>query len=293
MVEGGPVKLSINGEKIDSELIEQEISVMRSEYQATFPNQSPIEQEKQLREWARENVIEKILIRQAAMKDPEPIDNSILDKEYEKLLNESGGEEAFLKKTGLTQKDVPQVKTEIEQQFRVNRIIEQINSQIGKVSKKEADDFYTKNKEQFVIPEQVRAAHIVVHTDAQMSIEEAKTKMDQVKKDLKSGQPFEKLADALSDCPGNGGDLGYFARGQMVQEFEDVVFSMKPYEISDIFQTGYGFHIAKVYDRRQESLAGFEQVEDKIIEHLTKQKQESALENYLDKLREDADIQEI
>ena len=52
----------------------------------------------------------------------------------------------------------------------------------------------------------------------------------------------------------------------MVQEFEDVVFSMQPHQISDVFQTEFGFHIAKVYNRIPESIADFAQVKDKIID---------------------------
>jgi parvulin-like peptidyl-prolyl isomerase len=209
------------------------------------------------------------------------------------LINENGGEEAFLNKAGLTQNDIGRVKTEIEQQIRINQLVERLNNQVEKVSEQDARDYYSQNKEQFVSPEQVRAAHIVVHTDSKTSVDEAKIKILEAREKLKKGQSFEKLADAMSDCPGNGGDLGYFSRGKMVQEFEDVVFSMQRYQISDVFQTGYGFHIAKVYDRIPEGLVQFEQVKEKIIEHLIKEKQQKALETYLDKLREDAEIQEI
>ena len=111
--------------------------------------------------------------------------------------------------------------------------------------------------------------------------------------ELKKGRTFEELADMTSDCPGNGGDLGYFPRGQMVEKFEDVVFNMDPQQVSDIFQTEYGFHIAKVYDRRPAATATFELVKDKIIEYLTKEKQETALENFVDELRANAEIIEM
>jgi uncharacterized protein len=284
--------LIVNGEKIDPKLIEQEITTMRPQYVETFRDQSREDQDKQLQEWAKENVIEKILIRQTAMIDPEPVSPLIIHSEYDKLVNEQGGEEAFLKQAGLTVEDINKVKLDIESRIRIERLMKRLNDEAGEVTEKESRVFYDQNKEQYQIPEQIRAAHIVVHTDSQTSVAQAKEKIIDAKQKLKNGRSFEDLANETSDCPGDGGDLGYFPRGHMVQKFEDVVFSMQPNQISDAFQTEFGFHIAKVYDKKPENLAHFDQVKDKIIQHLTNEKQVKTLENFIDVLREAADIQE-
>jgi parvulin-like peptidyl-prolyl isomerase len=254
------MSLIVNGEKIYPEFIEQEMTVLRPKYQQTFQDQSVEQQEKQLREWAKENIIEKTLLFQTAMKDPKPVEQHIIEMEYKNLLEGFAGEKNFLDKNGLTQKDIGKVKKDIEQQFRIKRLIEKLQNQIDNISEKEARDFYDQNQAYFNIPEQIRAAHIVVHTDNHTPVDTAKIKIYEAQKKLKKGHSFEELADSYSDCPGNGGDLGDFVRGQMVQEFEDVVFSMQPHQISDVFQTEFGFHIAKVYARIPEGIADFAQV---------------------------------
>ena len=101
------------------------------------------------------------------------------------------------------------------------------------------------------------------------------------------------MADRASDCAGNRGDLGWVPRGQMVQEFEDVIFAMKENQVSDIFRTVFGFHVAKVYARKPEGFVDFDEVKESIVQALHRQKQERAVENFLDRLKAKAVIQEL
>jgi peptidyl-prolyl cis-trans isomerase C/foldase protein PrsA len=117
--------------------------------------------------------------------------------------------------------------------------------------------------------------------------------IQQAQQELKNGASFEELADRYSDCAGNRGDLGWVPRGQMVQEFEDVIFALKDNHVSDIFRSVFGFHIAKVYARKPEGFADFSEVQASIQSGLLRQKQERAVENYLDRLRAKAVIQDL
>jgi len=101
---------------------------------------------------------------------------------------------------------------------------------------------------------EIRASHILISTaklDAKGKAK-AKEKIDSLLKQIRAGVSFEELAKAHSDCPSriNGGDLGYFDRGKMVKEFEDVAFALKIGEVSDVVETPYGYHIIKLTDRK-------------------------------------------
>jgi peptidyl-prolyl cis-trans isomerase C len=89
----------------------------------------------------------------------------------------------------------------------------------------------------------VRAEHILVKTA---------TQAQQIKKDIDNGGDFEYYARIYSLCPSgrNGGDLGYFQRGQMVKEFERAAFNTPVGEVSNPVYTQFGWHLIKVIDKQ-------------------------------------------
>lgn len=110
--------------------------------------------------------------------------------------------------------------------------------------------------------EEVSARHILVETEA-----EAKA----LKEKIDKGADFAQLAKENSKDPGSkddGGNLGYFGHGQMVPQFEDVVFKLKKGEVSDPVKTQFGWHLVKLEDRRVKQPPAFEIVKDRIIQSL-------------------------
>lgn len=116
-----------------------------------------------------------------------------------------------------------------------------------------------------VKPEQeVHARHILVATEA-----EAK----EVAERLKKGEDFATVAKEKSkDTNAEGGDLGFFARGQMLKPFEDAAFALDVGKISDPVQTQFGWHIIKVEEKRDQPAPTFDQVKEAILSQLVQQK---------------------
>lgn len=90
---------------------------------------------------------------------------------------------------------------------------------------------------------QVRASHILVKT---------RPEAVQIKKNIEAGGDWDYYAKTYSLCPSgqNGGDLGYFGRGQMVQPFEDEAFELPVGKISNPVGTEFGWHLIKVTDKK-------------------------------------------
>ncbi len=107
---------------------------------------------------------------------------------------------------------------------------------------------------------------------------------------IKKGETFEQIAAENSDCPDNAGDLGYFAKGQMVQEFEDTAFDMKVGDVSDVILTQFGYHIIKLNDRKEGGTAPFDEVKEYIGTNMARDKQNSVMEKFVDGLKSKADI---
>ncbi|GAG22437.1 unnamed protein product, partial [marine sediment metagenome] len=110
---------------------------------------------------------------------------------------------------------------------------------------------------------------------------------------LKEGlTDFAELAKEKSIGPSapSGGDLGFFARGQMVKEFEDAAFSLEPGEISGVVQSQFGYHIIKCEEKKEEYSPTFEEAKEQISDTLKYQREIVAISALTSKLREEAVI---
>ncbi len=126
--------------------------------------------------------------------------------------------------------------------------------------------------------------------------QEAKELAEKLLKDIKAGADFAELAKRHSDDDSNaaqGGDLGWFRKGQMVPEFEKAAFETKPGEVSDIVETSFGYHIIKVEDRREEMPEDFEKEQEMYREQALGQAKYRAWQEYATQLHDQADIEVI
>ncbi|MBW2241371.1 MAG: peptidylprolyl isomerase [Deltaproteobacteria bacterium] len=133
---------------------------------------------------------------------------------------------------------------------------------------------YEKRRSEFDRPEEVRARHILIRK-AEDGDEAAATaageKLDAALARLEGGEAFADVAAELSDDPGSkarGGDLGFFSRGRMVKEFEDVAFNLEPGQASEVVESSFGKHIILVEEKRAAQITPFEEAREQIARDL-------------------------
>jgi len=158
-----------------------------------------------------------------------------------------------------------------------------------KISDKKLKDYYNKNKDEFIEKESVHARHILVKTEdeAKKIVSELKSLKADALKDR-----FIALAKEKSTGPSgpNGGDLGYFAQGQMVPEFNDKVFSMKVGTISQPVKTQFGYHVIYLEDKKDKKTRPFAEVKTFIEQRLKMEKFKTIIQAKMKALQEKADI---
>jgi peptidyl-prolyl cis-trans isomerase SurA len=101
---------------------------------------------------------------------------------------------------------------------------------------------------------QTHARHILISPTAVLSDERARERLESLRQRIAMGDTFEDLARAHSDDRGSamrGGDLGWSDPGDLVPQFEEVINTLPPREVSEPFRTQFGWHIAEVLDRRE------------------------------------------
>jgi parvulin-like peptidyl-prolyl isomerase len=282
--------LIVNGERIEDQEIQSEVQRLRPSYEQAFAEKEPAEREAQLLEWSKENVVERVLLRQEAKKNGAALPAAEIEAAFARLQQQYDKPEDLYKDFSAVTDD--SIKAMIEVQMKVQRQIDGVYASVPEPSEAEIRAHYEENKERYLTGEQIRVAHIVKYVNWQTDEGTALDIVTQAHREISGGALFEAVVAKYTDCPDSGGDLGYVARGQMVEEFEDVVFNLTVGQVSDVFRTRFGFHVAKLYDRQPPAIPPLRAIHGQVVDEVKEQKREQALGDYLDGLRAKAVVEE-
>ena len=271
-----------------------------------------------LKERVINELIVKKLIDQEITKRKIKVSKEDMDKQLKSIIDKVGSKEKFnalLKENGVT---TSQFKKDLTDEVKIQKLVDSLS--VVSVSDKDALKFYKENEDKFKNPDKVRASHILVSAnpeelkakiaetpegkklsaadlDAAVKNEMAQKKAKAEKllaQAKKNPSEFAKLAKDNSDdtvSAKQGGDLGFFAKEEMVEPFAKAAFDMKPNTISNLVQTPYGYHIILVTDRQKAGVEPFEKVKSEIKEFLTNQEKVKVLQQFVDTLRNNAKIE--
>jgi len=285
--------LLINGTKIDEAEIQEEAGRLAEDVARNFPWLDPVAQKLQAEDLAKERIIEHQLLFEESQRQLPSLASEEIEEEFKRFTKCHGGEKGFLQKFKIRKSDLPKVKQEMADDLRFRKYIQSIYQQLPEVNDEQIASEYENSKASFKRPDEYKAAHIVYHTNNGQDTKEAKRKADDALARLQTGESFEKIANEESDCPGNGGELGWFAEGYMVQEFEDVVFKLEFGKISGVFKTPFGYHIARLDDKKEGEYMPLEEVSKSIRQKLETENRDQQFREILNRLRGQADIKRV
>jgi parvulin-like peptidyl-prolyl isomerase len=179
--------------------------------------------------------------------------------------------------------DLENWKDEIRRKILVRKVVGEVMEARVEVTDEEARSYYEENIKDYVVPEQIHARMIVVSAE-----KEARKVKGRLRK-----EDFSEVAIEVSISPEGkkGGDLGFFGRGDMPLEFEEVVFKLPVGKISDIVKTPYGYHVFKVVERKDGRKLKFKDVKDKIVEKLRREEAEKEFHRWIASLKKKTKIE--
>lgn len=166
-------------------------------------------------------------------------------------------------------------KLNILSQLAINNVLKEVS-----VSEEDAKAFYEQNTQHFQKGESVNAKHILVGSEEMCN--------EILEKILSGEMDFESAAKEFSTCPSGdrGGSLGEFGRGQMVPEFDVAAFEAEVGKIAGPVKTQFGYHLIKVEEKNEPSVAPYEAVAESIKTNLQQQKQAEAYAAKANELRD-------
>ncbi len=281
--EPSSVKVKVNGQTITvgeyDKRLKQTMEMYETQYGSEIWNQE-IEKGKTYKEYLEEMVMDtmvlEIVILGEAKKDGLEITDEKLQEEftkYKEYFTSDDQYKKFLEDSGMTEEF-------LLESLKKELLIEQfLSSKSESIEKLEPTDeelraLYNDKKIMF---NKIKASHILV--DDEKKAKEIKSKID-------NGENFEELAKEFSTCPSSeeGGDLGYFAYGDMLPEFSEAAFNMEIGQISDPVKSSYGYHIIKVIDIKD----SYEKIDrEELIYQYKALKYNEMLDNYIENAKID------
>ncbi len=266
--------------------------ILDIEYQAELKNVMDKMHLSQPNQEAKERAIAQLidgylLLKTARESDvdvcPDEIENRFLDYtlEYE--------DKDQFKKALLSQKlDEITLRSKIKDELLVKKYLSDNFKPCDHIAKDKLIKIYEEHKDAFTTEDMVRASHILVKGLENDSYK----KILKIRSEIKSSDDFLAIAKHCSDCPSSchSGDLGFFGKGKMVKEFEDIAFTLEINEISEPIKTQFGYHLIMVTDKKESKLAKFEEVKEALTERLKRIDSELKIIRELKRLRAESDI---
>ena len=270
----------------------------------------------------KDKVVNQLIIRELINGEIEKRHIVVSQKDTEDALNKNielvGSKAKFnaiLKEQGIS---LSEYKKDLVEEVKLRKLIDTLEK--VNITEADAKKFYNQNINKFKYPEKVRASHIlisanpeelkelakaeeknknlseeelnkIVEKQMQEKLQKAQNILAQLKKDPTA---FSKIAKENSDdteSAKQGGDLGFFAKQEMVEAFANAAFSQKPDTIGEIVKTPYGYHIILVTDRKEAGQDSFEKVKNDIMLYLDNEKKVGILEKFVESLKKTAKIE--
>lgn len=291
---GGKWVAKVNGEKISVDDFNKRLEKVKQSYVQQGLDLNSEQGKRMLDALKKQTVDDMIteqLIIQEAKKENLAADDKKVQTELENIKNnfktadgkpDNAKYQEALKGQGMTEADL---KDYLKVQLTAKALYDKVTAGVT-VSDADIQQYYNDNKDSFVDPEKVQARQILLKTE-----DEAKA----VIAELKAGAKFADLAKQKSTDTGtkdNGGELGLFAKGEMVAEFENAAFAQRVGSFSEQpVKTTFGYHVILVEDRKEKVQKTFDQAKDEIKQTLPDKKKGEKFQQYLDELKKKAKIE--
>lgn len=241
---------------------------------------------------AKERMIDQALMAQESKRRNYLVDPAELAHGMKQWLKQNGGKKAFQKNKHPLIKDQEDLKKEITSQIQFNRLLEE-ESACSPVSEKDALEYYESRPDLFRTEETLTASHLLKKASTEEEFVEKEQAVLDLRKKIEQGMDFVEAVREESDDAVNDGHLGTFGKGRMVPEFETVAFSLAEGELSQPVRTQFGWHLILLRERTQPQITPFEEMREKIVEYLTERRKDKVFEEFLDRLKSEATIEEV
>lgn len=283
--------LIINGEELDDEVIDAEFRQVKGHFERLL-QVSCCERDPEFRATAKDNLATRVLLNQAAKTRVPNVSEEAITERLKGLIEQAGGEEQFYMNIGMPVKNEEIVRENVANGVRLDEMLKQVYAPEPEPSDEEIRAYYDAHIGQYQSQEEIRCSHITKSLQGANSREEVYATLRTIRRQLLDGADFATLAEEHRSDEQQQIDLGWFKRGEFMEEFETIAFSMNKDEISPVFMTQLGFHVCTVTDRRPPAPLPFDDIKDAVRQRIIDEYRDAKFNEFTEELKAAATIED-
>ena len=282
--------ICVNGAWLGKDNIDKVVELYRQQMIAAFPQKAfegvPPEIKKNV---ARQLIANEVVLQEAKKRkvtcDPARLEQTL--DAIKKQFPDSATLDRELAKMGQNRQEM---RNQVRDGLLIDTLIKSLAKRSDSMTEKACKDFYDANPLQFASDKKFRVSQILIAVKKDATPAQKKAASDKaaaVLAEIKAGKDFAAEAKKNSQDPSTataGGDIGWFKKGDLKKEFDVVATSLKPGEVSAVFETDAGFHIAKKTGEEMLPPQPFEKARDQIKKVLTLRQQNDVVKRFVDSL---------
>lgn len=284
------MSLIINSEPIPDELLQEEFQTIKSHYEQ-MGAMSCCERDPEFREYARENVIARVLLNQAAEREFPEIAEDEIGVALARVVEEHGGAEQVCTRLGVSSLEDPLLRQDLISGLRMDKMFAKIWGPETQPSDQTLMSFMQDHQDEFMTEERVRAIAIFKQVEKVEERDNIYNGLRKLRREALAGADFEAMAVEHTDKEDKVVDLGWFKRGEFMDEFDLIFFSLQMNEITPVFASHWGFHLAKVVGHEPPTLKPFEEIKPILIERFTAESRQTKTKAFIEELKATAVIE--
>jgi peptidyl-prolyl cis-trans isomerase C len=281
--------INVNGKWISKGEIEKVVEMYRQQMMQVMPQQAleavPPE--------VKKNVAKQLIASELALKEAKkrhiPCDSVKFEKTLSGIIKQFPDMATMRRELAKMGQTEQALRDQLRDGLMVDSLMKTLYKKSDTATTAQCQAYYDANTQQFASEKKVRASQIMLLVKKEATPDQKKAIADKARKifqELKTGKDFSECAKKYSQDPNAaaGGDVGWFKKGDIKPDFERVVFSLKPDEMSDVVETDLGFHIIKKTGEETLPPKKFDDVKAQIGNMLSLKRQNEVVTNFIDSL---------
>ncbi|NOX99910.1 MAG: hypothetical protein GXP30_09300 [Verrucomicrobia bacterium] len=284
--------LIINQETISDEALYEEFEAIKTHYQ-NLGEVVCCDRDEEFNELAKENVTSRTLLNQESLARFGDVSDEAVVSKLAELKEQHGGEEQFYENTGLEAGNDEEIQKKVAMSISVDRLVDAEIGEDPEPDEEELKKFYESNIDSYMRPEEVRASHMFVEPQDEEAVKKAFVDLKAAREKVLDGADFEETAQQFLQKEEDKADLGFFKRGDLLNELEVIAFSMRDGETSPVINTHFGYHVLHRTGGKPSEPIPLEETKDTVVEQFLEVRRERLMNELIDGLKAKGKIEEV